>query len=107
MTRRPASTGTDPSALPAIDRLAVTLGLTRVRFEARWPITDDTLTLSQLENLARPRLDAMAKQHNALLFGTTWRVIGGPLLEARADALAPPGDAGEPTWLQELEEAAA
>ena len=107
MTRRPASTGTDPSASPAIDRLAVTLGLTRVRFEARWPITDDTLTLSQLENLARPRLDAMAKQRNALLFGATFRVIGGPLLEARAEALAASPVAGEPVWVEEPEEAAA
>jgi hypothetical protein len=86
MTHRPASPVPDPSA-----RIAEQLDGQPARIVAYWPITDDTLTRSQLEREARPRLDEMAKHLDAHVVDVVFE-IRGDNFHAIADVIAWPPD---------------
>lgn len=62
------------------------------RFQAAWPVLDDTLTLQQLQAIAIPEIPELAARHGVLVDSThtTWDV---------ADADTIPGVVDSPTGL--------
>lgn len=101
MTQRPASTALDPSA-----RIAEHCGGERARLVAYWPIVDDTLTRSQLEAEAHPRLVAMAANLHAHVLDAVFDIRGNNL-HALANVIAwPPANWADDTRIEYEEPAA-